>query len=184
MTNLKKATIAALAALALYPAVASAAPSNQDHAIDKQGRPILDARGNCVLTKWMVRDAGCYTRVGTEARTVYFDFNKSTIRASEKKKLDALVRTIKSSRDVSDVDVVGHADKIGTSSYNRALSRKRAEAVRSYLVKNGVKIRKIDIRAVGEDQSVTRCDPKMPRKEMIACLAEDRRVTVELNYRK
>lgn len=186
MKNLMKALMAAFAVITMAQ-TAVAAETPQDIARDKEGRAIMDARGNCVNTKWETTSDMCgVLNISRAERTVYFDFNKSTIKASEKAKLDSLIRTIKSSSvQVTDVDVIGHADKIGASSYNQKLSRKRAQAVKSYLQKKGgIKTRLIDVRALGDSQPVTACDPKLPRKELIACLAEDRRVEIMLNYAK
>lgn len=179
----KKALMAVVASLVLAPTAAMAAPA-YEHAVDKNNNPILDARGNCVYTKWQAKTDTCGKHISRDARTVYFDFNKSTIKASEKGKLDALIKAIKGSKQINDVDIVGFADKIGDNGYNKRLSEKRAEAVRAYLVKKGVKIRKIDMMALGESRPVTKCDDKLPRAELIACLAADRRVEIQLNYAK
>lgn len=180
-------TAALIAALALAPA-AMAESVYQDHAIDKSGKPIMDARGNCVYTKWEAKNDTCgakrMLKLSREERTIYFDFNKASIKQSEKGKLSALVKAVKGAKEVESVDVVGHADMIGNSAYNQSLSRKRAEAVKAYLTRGGVKTRKVDLRALGETKSVTKCDNTLPRAELIACLAEDRRVEVELNYVK
>lgn len=183
---MKLKTVAAASLLALAAVSGASAQEYQDKAMDKSGKAIMDARGNCVYTKWTSRDNTCKKpfKMSREERTVYFDFNKSTLKASEKAKLDALVKSVRGVKEVESVDIVGHADKIGNNAYNNALSRRRAETVKNYLAKQGIKIRKTDLRALGESQSVTNCDPKMPRKEMIACLAEDRRVEVELNLAK
>lgn len=180
----------ALAAM-LAPAAAMATTDTpQDKAQDKQGRPIMDARGNCVQTKWQTSEDICGAqeakkelfKMSREARTVYFDFNKSTLKASEKAKLDNLIRALRGAKEVTSVDIVGHADEIGSNSYNQQLSRRRAQTVRSYLAASGVKTRKIDVRALGESQPVTKCADTLPREERIACLAADRRVEIEFNY--
>lgn len=187
--KMKHVVMSALAALVLAPGMAAAEATYQDKAIDKNGQPIWDARGNCVYTKWATDSDVCgkpakrdLLKLSKEDRTVYFDFNKSSIKASEKAKLDSLIKAVKGSKEVTSVDIVGHADEIGNNSYNNKLSRKRAEAVKSYLWANGVKTRKVDLKAVGESQPVTSCDPKQPREALIACLAADRRVEIELNY--
>lgn len=180
--KMKHLMVSALVTLMVSPAFA-ADSNNQDEAVDKQGQAIMDARGNCVNTKWEDNDGRC-GRLTKEERTVYFDFNKSTIRASERAKLDSLIRTLKGWQQVESVDIYGHADMIGDGGYNSKLSRKRAEAVKSYLWNKGVKVRKLDLRALGESQSVTKCDDSMSRKELISCLAADRRVEIELNIAK
>jgi len=182
--NTKQKLVSAIVAI-LFAPVAMAADMPQASVVDAQGRAVMDARGNCVLTKWESADSACGNLVlSREARTVYFDFNKSAIRGSEKAKLDSLIHAIKGSKRVASVDIVGHADKIGKHSYNSKLSRKRAEAVKAYLWHHGIKTRKVDLKAVGETESVTHCDPKMKRADLIACLAPDRRVVIQLNYAK
>jgi OOP family OmpA-OmpF porin len=39
--------------------------------------------------------------------------------------------------------VIGHTDNIGSLAYNKKLSLKRAEAVKAYLVKNGVEASRV-----------------------------------------
>jgi OOP family OmpA-OmpF porin len=48
------------------------------------------------------------------------------------------------------VQIVGHTDNVGPSSYNQRLSEQRADSVKDYLVKNGVDPAKIAILGVGE----------------------------------
>lgn len=187
--KMKHVLMSAVAALMLAPFAASA-QGVQDIVVDKNGQPVYDARGNCVLTKWVVGVDSCkmgkrdLLGLSKEARTVYFDFNKSSIRASEKAKLDSLVKAIKGSKEVSSVDIVGFADRIGGNSYNDRLSKKRAQSVKSYLWNNGVKTRKVDLKGLGEKTSVTKCDDKLKHKDLVACLAADRRVEIELNFAK
>ena len=85
------------------------------------------------------------------------------------------------SKEVESVDIVGYADEIGKNSYNKKLSIRRAETVKAYLAAKGLKTRHVRVEGLGATNSVTHCDSKMPRKELIACLAPDRRVEIELN---
>lgn len=197
MKHLRTVTLAAIAALALAPAV-MASDEPHDKAIDREGRPIMDERGNCVQTKWHTANDICGAKapVATpakkealkltrEERTVYFDFNKSTIKASEQGKLNSLIKALRDAKEVESVDIVGHTDRIGSNSYNDKLSRKRANAVRAYLARHGagIKVRKVDVEGVGKNDPVTHCGD-LPRAELIKCLAEDRRVEIRLNYAK
>jgi outer membrane protein OmpA-like peptidoglycan-associated protein len=175
----------AIAAAGLVAFAASAAMAKydaQDNAIDKSGRQIFDARGNCVFTKW--EDASGQCGVKRELRVVYFDFNRSVVKASERAKLDQLAARLKQIRNVESVNIVGHADRIGGDSYNARLSQKRANAVKNYLASKGIKVRSASVRAAGESQSVTACNDNKKQKDLIACLAEDRRVEIELNLAK
>jgi OOP family OmpA-OmpF porin len=52
------------------------------------------------------------------------------------------------------VDVSGHTDWIGTDAYNQALSERRANTVKDYLVQKGVDASHIRTFAYGESQPV------------------------------
>jgi outer membrane protein OmpA-like peptidoglycan-associated protein len=54
--------------------------------------------------------------------------------------------------------VVGHADVRGPESYNLQLSERRAELVKDYLVSQGIPADKIQIRAEGQKQELSRDD--------------------------
>jgi outer membrane protein OmpA-like peptidoglycan-associated protein len=53
---------------------------------------------------------------------LYFDFDRSGLRADEKPKLDALVAKVKG-RKYNKLEAVGHADRIGEEPYNDQLSK-------------------------------------------------------------
>lgn len=179
---MKKLLAIAAAGVVVFAASAMAKYEGQDNAIDQSGQQIFDARGNCVYTKW--DDVSGQCGVSRELRIIYFDFNRSSIKASERGKLDQLAARLKQIRNVESVNIVGHADRIGGDSYNARLSQKRANAVKSYLASKGIKVRSASVRSVGESDPVTACDPNLNQKDLIACLAEDRRVEVELNLAK
>ena len=77
--------------------------------------------------------------------------------------------------------VTGHTDPIGSQAYNQKLSERRADAVRDYLVSKGVPKDKIETLGMGKTQPVPGvvCNMKA-MKELIACLAPNRRVEVEV----
>lgn len=81
---------------------------------------------------------------------VFFDINKTNIRASETGKLQELVAFLKKyPTDV--VSLTGYADRdTGTSSINRRLSVGRAAAVKQYLVSNGIAASRIISDAKGD----------------------------------
>lgn len=185
MINFKKACMLATACVMLAPA-AMASNHVKDVVKDERGNVVMNTFGNCVITKWDAVSDECLggLQLSREQRTVYFDFNKSTLNAKEKAKLDSLASVIKASSSVESVDIVGYADMIGTSSYNKQLSLRRANTVKSYLASKGLKTRKAHVEAMGDKSPVTKCDPNMARNDLIACLAADRRVEVQLNVKK
>ena len=54
--------------------------------------------------------------------------------------------------------IVGHADVRGPKSYNIKLSQRRAELVKNYLVSQGISADKIQVRAEGKSQELSRDD--------------------------
>lgn len=192
MITIKKASLLASVAVMLAPAVSFAGASSYNDVVkDVRGNVVVSTNGNCVETRWESatnecagKRKGIASRLSKEERTVYFDFNKSTLNAKEKAKLDEVSKIIVDSKEVESVDIVGYADMIGKSSYNKKLSSKRASTVKSFLSARGLKTKNVRVEGLGEANSVTKCDDKADRKDLIACLAADRRVEIELNIKK
>lgn len=86
-------------------------------------------------------------------RAVHFDFNKSNIRPDARPILDEAVRMLKERGEVKIV-VEGHTDSVGSDPYNMKLSKRRAEAVKRYLVEHGVAARRITSEGFGKRQPV------------------------------
>jgi outer membrane protein OmpA-like peptidoglycan-associated protein len=164
-------------------ALPSAHAFDKDVVRDEMGRTITDSRGNCVYTKWQSIVDGCL-HGGSEAGTVYFNFNSAALTTEARQKLSSLASMLRKANDIESITVVGYADMIGSDSYNRDLSRRRANAVRSYLQSRGVKqARNVTVRGLGENNSVTRCSDVEDRNARIRCLARDRRVELQVTYR-
>jgi OOP family OmpA-OmpF porin len=117
----------------------------------------------------------------TVTSTELFEFNKTVLTAEARAKLDKEV--IARSGDFSNISLVhidGHADRLGSPQYNQKLSEKRAEAVRAYLVSKGFDGSKIELLGSGKTLPVKSCPDQKNRKDLIECLAPNRRVVVEL----
>ncbi len=61
--------------------------------------------------------------------------------------------------------VEGHTDSIGTDEYNRQLSEQRAEAVRDYLVQQGIKSDAITASGFGKSEPVASNDTPEGRQQ-------------------
>ena len=117
----------------------------------------------------------------TLAADALFDFNKATLRAEGKAKLDDVAA--KSNSLVLEVVIaVGHADRIGGAAYNQKLSEKRAAAVKDYLVSKGIPANRVYTEGKGSKQPVTKAGQCKGAKsaKVIACLQPDRRVDIEI----
>lgn len=117
------------------------------------------------------------------------EFNKAEMTDDNKKDLDkflgGLGKATKARGPVAigAVIVTGHTDRIGSLNYNMKLSERRAITVKDYIVSKGVDQKLIFWEGKGPKQPipVTKfCDNKMKRKQLIECLAPNRRVTVEV----
>jgi len=93
---------------------------------------------------------------------VYFDFNKDMPNSSSVTGINFLTKYLKENPSAK-TDVIGYADEIGNSEYNKALSQRRAENVKKILVDSGIDASRLNIVGNGEDTSVNK-DSKQARQ--------------------
>lgn len=110
-----------------------------------------------------------------------FDSGKSTLKSEALGTLDKLAAELKGA-DYAVIHVAGHADRRGSVRGNQKLSEARANAVRDYLVSQGIPSDKIDASGHGSSEPVTGpSDCKgMSGSKLSACLAPDRRVSIHV----
>ena len=82
---------------------------------------------------------------------VYFDFDRSDIRADQVATLEAQAAWLQSFRAVTIV-VEGHADERGTREYNLALGERRANSHKDYLVSLGVDPARVETVSYGKER--------------------------------
>jgi OOP family OmpA-OmpF porin len=118
----------------------------------------------------------------TLASKALFDFDKAVLKPEGMAAIDSeIIAKLKDVQKLELVLVTGHTDRIGTQAYNQKLSERRADAVRNYLVSKGVAKDKIETLGMGKTQPVPGVTCTMTAmKELIACLAPNRRVEVEV----
>lgn len=83
---------------------------------------------------------------------VTFDFDKATLREAGRGALDTLARLIQASGGDGRITIEGHTDSRGDDAYNLDLSRRRAEAVKAYLVQQGVAEGRLRTVGLGEQR--------------------------------
>ena len=118
----------------------------------------------------------------TLASKALFDFDKAVLKPEGKAAIDSeIISKLSGVQRLELVLVTGHTDRIGTQAYNQKLSERRADAVRDYLVSKGVARDKIETLGMGKTQPVPGVVCTMTQlKALIACLAPNRRVEVEV----
>ena len=104
------------------------------------------------------------------ADTIYFDFDKATIPASERGKLEQVHQWMVANPGHS-LFLAGNADKRGTPEYNRALGERRALAVREYLAALGLTPESLYTNSYGSDRPAVQGDTE-------EAYAKNRRVEV------
>jgi OOP family OmpA-OmpF porin len=113
-----------------------------------------------------------------------FEYDKAAITPAGKERIEAFAQQLKAV-NLEAVVAGGHADRIGSDQYNQALSERRAQSIKTFLVAQGVDPARVFIEGKGETQPVTGTQCQDMGKEtarnrkLVDCLAPDRRVVLE-----
>lgn len=91
------------------------------------------------------------TEEETLENVVYFDFDQSTLTPDSRALLLAHAERLRGA-SVS-VRLEGHADERGSREYNMALGERRANAVRDFLVVQGVNASSLEVISYGEERA-------------------------------
>jgi peptidoglycan-associated lipoprotein len=91
-------------------------------------------------------------QVAVALEPVYFDTNEAMLRADDRDLLKRHAESILGHPEWGVVTIGGHCDERGSDEYNRALGRRRAEAVENYLEVLGVPATRVTSRTFGEDR--------------------------------
>ena len=87
---------------------------------------------------------------------IYFDFDKSNIRADAQLELDKIVAFMNEYPEVK-IEIGSHTDSRGNDSYNLSLSEKRAQATRNYIIDMGIDASRLSAKGYGETQLTNDC---------------------------
>ncbi len=111
--------------------------------VDPQGR-ILGGHPDIKLSQ---------TTNGRTRLLVFFDFNSSELKTSSYPELNRAVKLLKAVPTMQ-VEIAGYTDNVGAADYNLQLSQKRANAVRDYLIKNGINKNRVKAKGYGEESPI------------------------------
>ena len=84
---------------------------------------------------------------------VNFEFNKATLTAESEIILQRAHRALHASPELH-VLITGHTDNVGSAAYNKKLSFRRAETVRSWLIKKGIAAKRLTVAGKGFDEPI------------------------------
>lgn len=87
---------------------------------------------------------------------IYFDFDKSNIRADATIELDKVVEIMNKYPELI-IEGGSHTDSRGVDAYNTVLSSKRANATVNYIIKHGINANRITAKGYGESQITNNC---------------------------
>lgn len=86
----------------------------------------------------------------TASADAFFDFDRATLRPEAKSALDTAIARLKAARVEGNIRIAGHTCDLGPAAYNLKLSQRRANAVRDYLVANGLPADRLLAEGIGE----------------------------------
>lgn len=95
---------------------------------------------------------------------VLFDFDKYIVKPSAYNLLNGLAKALAQNPSLT-VSFHGHCDNIGTAEYNQVLSKKRAKAVKEYMIKKGIQEYRMKTKGFGFTKPVAPNDTKEGRQK-------------------
>ena len=111
---------------------------------EAQGAQARDGEAQAGASLNHVKDSGL--------ADVFFDFDQYTIRSDAVAVLEKNAELLKNTHENSSVLIEGHCDERGTEDYNLELGKRRAQAVKAYLIDLGIQETRIQIVSYGKEK--------------------------------
>lgn len=89
---------------------------------------------------------------------VLFDFDRSELKPEARATLDRAIALMRERPEIAYFRLSGHTDSLGSERYNQSLSQRRVDAVRDYLIANGIPAHRLRTEAYGESRPVASND--------------------------
>lgn len=147
---------------------------------DTDGDGVFDKDDDCVDMAGTLANRGCPEEVVKQmqktlndyAKTILFLSGHATIKEESTKVLLDIIGVLKEYPHAK-FTIEGHTDSIGSYELNQTLSEKRAHAVKTFLVKNGIDVTRLSAIGYGERRPIATNMYKAGRKQ-------NRRVEINL----
>lgn len=144
---------------------------------DTDGDGVLDKDDKCADVAGLASNSGCpeVKVINPDAfvEAILFNINRVNFKPGVTQQLDGMIGVM-NEFPTSEFDINGYTDNTGTAAYNLMLSEKRANAVKDYLVENGVEASRLSAKGYGEENPVESNRTRAGR-------AKNRRVEVKVN---
>ena len=129
--------------------------------VDSDGDGVFDPEDRCP-DEYGEGSDGCPSAVVVDEEAgqivilekVYFDTDSATIQQRSYELLDEVAHVLKDNPQLERVEVAGHTDSAGDYGYNKQLSQRRAESVRSYLIDHGIDGGRLTAKGYGPDEPI------------------------------
>jgi outer membrane protein OmpA-like peptidoglycan-associated protein len=95
---------------------------------------------------------------------IFFDFDRSALKEDSYPELKRVIEFMTNNSGV-EIEIAGHTDSIGSTTYNEGLSNRRAKAVFDYLIENGIASDRVVSRGFGESKPVASNDTPEGREQ-------------------
>ena len=148
---------------------------------DTDGDGVLDKDDKCPKVAGVASEMGCPEKVITKeatdaiaftAKSILFNSGRASFKPGVSKQLNAIVEVMNKYPKAT-FAIEGHTDSSGSAPLNLRLSEKRANAVKAYLVKNGVDTTRLEAKGYGEGSPVDTNNTRAGR-------ANNRRVEIKV----
>lgn len=127
--------------------------------MDKQAKEIQET-----LPGAEVERVGEGIKVTLGENTVNFDFDSSNLTTTAKSNLNKLAEVLTNNPDTN-INIFGYTDSKGSDEYNLGLSQRRAAAVKTYLVSQGVASSRLTTQGMGEADPIATNDTDAGRAQ-------------------
>ncbi len=97
-----------------------------------------------------------FSGVSVRVEKIYFDLNKTELRAQSKQELDKLVKMMNDNPEII-IELSSHTDSRGGEKFNKQLSQRRSDVCVKYMISKGIDKSRIIAKGYGESILLNKC---------------------------